>query len=193
MPEELVEALKRREPAAFERLIAQHGTMLYRVALRVVGQPQDAEEVLQEALLNVYEKIDTFDNRAALPSWLYRIVVNTALMRLRAQSRRPEELLDTSGPPFTAEGQHAREVSAWALPPEDTLLRQEALVHLEQAIARLPDLYRAVYVLAEIEGLRHEEIATILAITVSTAKTRLHRARLLLREALTNYFEGKIP
>jgi RNA polymerase sigma-70 factor (ECF subfamily) len=193
MPEELVEALKRREPAAFERLIAQHGTMLYRVALRFVGQPQDAEEVLQEALLNVYEKIDTFDQRAALPSWLYRIVVNTALMRLRAQSRRPEELLDTSGPPFTAEGQHAREVSAWALPPEDTLLRQEALVHLEQAIARLPDLYCAVYVLAEIEGLRHEEIATILGITVSTAKTRLHRARLFLREALANYFEGKIP
>ncbi|MGH8063903.1 MAG: RNA polymerase sigma factor [Candidatus Entotheonellia bacterium] len=193
MPEELVEALKRREPAAFERLIAQHGTMLYRVALRFMGQRQDAEEVVQEALLNVYEKIDTFDQRAALPSWLYRIVVNTALMRLRAQSRRPAELLNTSGPPFTADGQHAREVSAWALPPEDTLLRQEALVHLEQAIARLPDLYRAVYVLAEIEGLRHEEIATILRITVSTAKTRLHRARLFLREALANYFEGKIP
>jgi RNA polymerase sigma-70 factor (ECF subfamily) len=190
MPEELVEALKRREPEAFERLIAQHGTMLYRVALRFMGQRQDAEEVVQEALLNVYEKIDTFDQRAALPSWLYRIVVNTALMRLRAKSRRPEELLDTSGPPFTADGQHAREVGAWALPPEDTLLRQEALVHLEQAIARLPDLYRAVYVLAEIEGLRHEEIATILGITVSTAKTRLHRARLFLREALAHYFEG---
>ena len=191
-PEELVEALKRRSPAAFEQLIAQHGTRLYRVALRFMGQRQDAEEVVQEALLHVYEKIGTFDNRAALPSWLYRIVVNTALMRLRAQSRRPEELRDTIEPAFTADGQHAREVSTWALPPEDTLLRQEALVHLEQAIARLPDLYRAVYVLAEIEGLRHEEIATILGITVSTAKTRLHRARLFLREALANYFEGKI-
>jgi len=193
MSEELLEALKRREPAAFDRLIAQHGTMLYRVALRFMGQRQDAEEVLQEALLNVYEKVDTFDQRAAFTSWLYRIVVNTSLMRLRAKSRRPEELLDTSGPPFTTEGRHAREVGAWALAPEDTLLRQEALVHLEQAIARLPDLYRAVYVLAEIEGLRHEEIATILGITVSTAKTRLHRARLLLREALANYFDERIP
>jgi RNA polymerase sigma-70 factor (ECF subfamily) len=192
MPQELVEALKRREPAAFERLIAQHGTMLYRVALRFMGQRQDAEEVVQEALLNVYEKIDTFDQRAALPSWLYRIVVNTALMRLRAKSQRSEELLDTSGPPFTADGQHAREVVAWALPPEDTLLRQEALTFLHQAITRLPDLYRAVYVLAEIEGLRHGEIATILGITVNTAKTRLHRARLSLREALANYFQGKI-
>ena len=193
MPEQLVEALKRREPAAFEQLIAQHGTMLYRVALRFMGQRQDAEEVVQETLLHVYEKIDTFDQRAALPSWLYRIVVNTALMRLRAKSRRPEELLDTSGPSFTADGQHAREVGVWALPPEDTLLRQEALALLQQAITRLPDLYRAVYVLAEIEGLRHEEIATILGITVSTAKTRLHRARLLLREALAHYFEGKTP
>jgi RNA polymerase sigma-70 factor, ECF subfamily len=192
MPEELVEALKRREPAAFERLIAQHGTMLYQVALRFMGQRQDAEEVVQEALLNVYEKIATFDQRAALPSWLYRIVVNTALMRLRAKSRRPEELLDTSGPPFTAGGQHAREVGTWALPPEDTLLRQEALAFLQQAIARLPDLYRVVYVLAEIEGLRHEAITTILGITVSTAKTRLHRARLFLREALANDFAGKI-
>jgi RNA polymerase sigma-70 factor (ECF subfamily) len=193
MPEELVEALKRREPEAFERLVAQHGTMLYRVALRFMGQPQDAEEVLQEALLNVYEKIDTFDQRAALSSWLYRIVVNTALMRLRTQSRRPEELLDIIEPAFTADGRHVREVSAWALPPEDSLLRREALEHLERAVTRLPVLYRAVYVLAEIEGLRHEEIATILGITVSTAKTRLHRARLLLREALANYFEGKIP
>jgi RNA polymerase sigma-70 factor (ECF subfamily) len=193
MPEELVEALKRREPAAFERLIAQHGTMLFRVALRLVGQRQEAEEVLQEALLKVYEKIDTFDQRAALTSWLYRIVVNMALIRLRVQSRMPEELLDTIEPPFTADGLHARVVGAWALPPEDTLLRQEVLARLRQAIAHLPALYRAVYVLAEVEGLPHQEIATILGLTVSTAKTRLHRARLFLREALANYFEEKIP
>jgi RNA polymerase sigma-70 factor (ECF subfamily) len=193
MPEEFVEALKQREPEAFAQLVAQHGAMLYRVALRITGQPQDAEEVLQEALLHVYEKIGTFDYRAALPSWLYRIVVNTALMGLRARTRRPEELLDPLESAFTAAGQHARQVNAWALPPEEALLRQEALAHLEQAIARLPDLYRAVYVLTEIEGLRHEEIATILGITVSTAKTRLHRARLSLREALADYFEEKIP
>lgn len=193
MPEDLVAALKRREPAAFEQLLAQHGPMLYRVALRFMGQRQDAEEVLQEALLHVYEKIDTFDHRAALTSWLYRIVVNTALMHLRVQARRAEDLLDPGGPAFTADGQHAREVGVWALPPEDSLLRQEALALLQQAIMRLPELYRAVYVLAEIEGLPHQEIATILGITVSTAKTRLHRARLLLREALAHYFADKRP
>ena len=91
---------------------------------------------------------------------------------------------------LVADGQHAREVGAWALPPEESLLRQEALAHLQQAIARLPAWYRAVYVLAEVEALPHQEIATILGLTVSTAKTRLHRARLLLREALAGQPEG---
>jgi RNA polymerase sigma-70 factor (ECF subfamily) len=186
-------ALKQKDPAAFEPLIAQHGTMLYRVALRLLGQPEEAEEVLQEALLTVYEKIHTFEERAALSTWLYRLVVNTALMRRRARGRQPAGALDAGGPAFTADGRHAREVAAWALPPEEGLLRQEGLVLLQHAIGRLPKWYRSVYVLAEIEGLPHQEIATILGITVSTSKTRLHRARLLLREALAHYFEGRIP
>jgi RNA polymerase sigma-70 factor (ECF subfamily) len=92
MPAALVAALKRKEPTAFEQLIAQHGAMLYRVALRLMGQQEEAEEVLQQTLLTVYEKIHTFDERSTLTTWLYRIVVNTALMRLREKARRPEEL-----------------------------------------------------------------------------------------------------
>jgi RNA polymerase sigma-70 factor (ECF subfamily) len=193
MPAALVTALKSKDPTAFAQLIAQHGTMLYRVALRLIGQPEEAEEVVQQTLLTVHEKIHTFDARAALTTWLYRIVVNTALMRLRAKARVPEELQDPLEAHFTAAGQHARAVAEWTLPPEEALLRQEALTVLQQGIAGLPALYRTVYVLAEIEGLPHQEIATILGLTVSTAKTRLHRARLLLREALAYYFEGKIP
>jgi RNA polymerase sigma-70 factor (ECF subfamily) len=187
MPAALVAALKRKEPTAFEQLIAQHGAMLYRVALRLMGQQEEAEEVLQQTLLTVYEKIHTFDERSTLTTWLYRIVVNTALMRLREKARRPEELEPLSAH-FTEEGQHVREVADWALDPEDALLRQEALTVLQQAIADLPELYRAVYVLAEIEGLPHQEIGTILEVSVGTVKTRLHRARLFLRQALANYF-----
>jgi RNA polymerase sigma-70 factor (ECF subfamily) len=190
----LVAVLKRRSPTAFEQLIAQHGPMLYRVALRLMDQPEEAEEVLQETLLTVYEKIHTFDERSALTTWLYRITIDTALMRLRAKARLPEDALgDLQGPEVTEQGQHAREVADWALPPKDTPLRQEVLALLQQAIARLPALYRAAYVLAVVEGLRHEEIATILGLIVSTDKTRLHRARLCLREALANYFEEQIP
>jgi RNA polymerase sigma-70 factor (ECF subfamily) len=194
MPAEFVEALKRKEASAFEQLIAQHGAMLYRVALRLLGQREEAEDVLQEALLKVYQNIHTFDGRAALTTWLYRIVVNTALMRLRAQTRIPKEVLDTTGPLFTDEGEHAQEVAEWALTPEAVLLRQETLSVLQQGIERLPELYRAVYVLAEIEGLPYQEIATILDLSVGTVKTRLHRARLFLRAMLADYFaERKGP
>ena len=190
----LVAALKRRSPTAFEQLIAQHGPMLYRVALRLVDQPEEAEEVLQETLLTVYEKIHTFDERSALTTWLYRITINTALMRLRAKARMPEDALgDLQGPEFTEQGQHVREVADWALPPEETLLRREALAALQHAIARLPALYRTAYILAEIEGLPHQEIASILEVTVATVKTRLHRARLVLQEALADYFVERRP
>jgi RNA polymerase sigma-70 factor (ECF subfamily) len=184
----LVDGLKRKEPAAFEQLIAQHGPMLYRVAIRLMGQREEAEDVLQETLLRVHEHIHTFDGRAALTTWLYRIVVNSALMRLRAKARIPEDLLEAVGPVFTEEGDHAQEVAEWALPPEQKLLRQEALRILQQSIERLPELYRAVYTLAEVEGLSHQESAAILDVTVGTVKTRLHRARLFLRECLADYF-----
>jgi RNA polymerase sigma-70 factor, ECF subfamily len=185
---DLLGALKRKETAAFEHLIAQHGAMLYRVALRLMGQREEAEDVLQETLLKVHQHIHTFDGRAALTTWLYRIVVNTSLLRLRSKSRPHEALLDTVGPRYTEDGDHADEVADWALPPEQVLLRQEALSVLQQGIERLPELYRAVYVLAEVEGLPHQEIASILDLTVGAVKTRLHRARLFLRELLADYF-----
>ena len=115
----LVATLKRQSPTAFEQLIAQHGPMLFRVALRLMDRPEEAEEVLQETLLTVYEKIHTFGERSALTTWLYRITVDTALMRLRAKARMPEDTGgDLRGSDVTEQGQHAREVVDWALPPE---------------------------------------------------------------------------
>ena len=184
----LVAALKRNEPTAVAQLLAQHGARLYRVALHLMGQPEEGEAVLQETFLAVAEKIHTFDGRTAPTTWLYGIVVNIALVRLRAKARGPEELLDTVGPYFTEAGLHSQEVAEWAIPPEEILLRQEALLVLQQGMARLPERHRVVYVLAEIEGLPHPEIATILGITVEIVKTCLHRARLLLREVLTEYW-----
>jgi RNA polymerase sigma-70 factor, ECF subfamily len=147
--------------------------MLYRVALRLMRQREEAEDVLQEASLKVHQNIHAFDGRAALTTWLYCIVVNTALMRLRDQSHVPEELMDTAGPLFTDEGDNAQDAE-WALPPEQVLLRQEALGMSQQGIERLPDLYRAVYVLAEIESLPYREIAAIFDLSIGTVKTRLH-------------------
>lgn len=190
MSANLVAALKRKDPMAFEQLLAKHGAMLYRVALRLMGKPEEAEEVLQETLLAVYEKIDTFDEQAALTTWLYRIVTNNALMRLRARGRARETPLEPEGPAFSADGHMVQEVAEWNLSPEDALLRQEARTVLQQAVDHLPDAYRAVYVLAEIEGLPHQEIATLLDLTIPTVKTRLHRARISLREVLADYFKA---
>lgn len=186
----LVAALKRKDPIAFEQLLAKHGAMLYRVALRLTGKPEEAEEVLQETLLAVYEKIDTFDEQAALTTWLYRIVTNNALMRLRARGRARETPLEPGGPAFSTDGHMVQEVAEWNLSPEDALLRQEARTVLQRAVDHLPDVYRAVYVLAEIEGLPHQEIATLLDLTIPTVKTRLHRARISLREVLADYFKA---
>jgi RNA polymerase sigma-70 factor (ECF subfamily) len=195
MGAELVAGLKRKDPTALKRLIAQHGAMLYRVALHLMGQREEAEEVLQETLLRVDGKIHTFDERASLTTWLYGIVVGIALTRLRTKAWGPEERLDTGGPYFTEEGEHLLEVAEWGLPPEGSSFRQRARTVLQQGIGCLPELHHAVYVLAEIEGLPHPEIATILGITVEIVKTCLHRARLLLREVLTEYWveRGCIP
>src|SRR3989475_5590516 len=173
----LVTALKRHDATAFAQLLAQHGALLYRVALRLLGQPEEAEEVVQQTLVTVYTKIATFDERAALTSWLYRIVVNTALMRLRAKARVPEALPDPLDAQFTAAGQHAREVAAWALPPEEALLRQEARTVLRQGIARLPTLYRTGYVLAELEGPPRHATGAQLAGRGHTETNRLQRSR----------------
>lgn len=190
MSADLVAALKRKDAAAFEQLLAQHGAMLYRVAVRLMGKREEAEEVVQDTMLAVYEKIDTFDEQAALTTWLYRIVTNNALMRLRARGRARETPLEPGGPTFSADGHMAQAVAEWNLSPEDALLRQEARRVMQQAVDHLSEAYRTVYVLAEIEGLPHQEIATLLDLNVPTVKTRLHRARLSLREALADYFGG---
>lgn len=176
-PAALIAALKRRQPSAFEQLLAQHGAKLYRVALGLLGQRQDAEEVLQETWLRVYEGIHAFREHAALPTWLYRIVVNASLVRMRTRARRPEAKGDPAALPVRA---------AWALSPEEALLRQELRTAIQQGIDRLPELYRAVYVLAELEGRSYQELATVLALTVGTVKSRLHRARRLLRAVLVD-------
>lgn len=188
--QDLVEALQQGEPEAFETLVADHGAMLYRVCARIVGRA-DAEEVLQETLITVFQKIQSFNGDSALTTWLYRVATNTALMKARRKSSVREQSLSLPQPEYDDKGTAQREVADWRLAPEDTLLREEARQLLLQAIEKLPENYRVVYILAEIEGLPRQEIAEMLSITTTTAKTRLHRARLALREVLESYFSEK--
>ncbi len=184
--QDLVERLKTGDEVAFEALLARYQGKVYRLAMSFTRNPEDAEEVLQDVFLTVYRKITSFDGRSAFGTWLYRIAVNAALMKLRGRGpvqASIEEFL----PQFTEDGQHARMVVDWTPGPEEQLLRQERTQVVREAIEGLPPDYKAVLVLRDLEGLSNEEAAEAMGISVLAVKARLHRARLVLRGKLERY------
>jgi len=182
---DLLQALRRREPMAAEHLITRYGERAYRLASRITGNGEDAEEVVQDALCTVVRKIDTFRGESAFGSWLYRIVANAAYHKLRGRQRRWRELsLDEVLPVFDANGCHAASVADWSSRVNDPAVRAELRAALTSAIDELPATYRTVLVLRDVEGQSNSEIADALGLSVAVVKTRVHRARLLLRKRL---------
>lgn len=186
----LVECLKRGDDEAFAGLLDRYQGKVYRLAMNLTRNPEDAEEVMQDVFLTVYRKIESFNGRAAFSTWLYRITANTALIKLRGRRREPHLSIEEAGPVFTADGSFARPVADWSDLPENHLLTAELRQVLEQAIEALPLDSKAVVVLRDIEGLSNREVAEILGTTVLAVKSRLHRARFALRERLATYFEA---
>jgi len=191
---QLLEALRLREATAAERLVATYGDRAYRLAARITGNGQDAEEAVQDAFWSVVRKIDTFRGDSAFGSWVYRITSNAACEKIR---RRPRALvhisLDEALPPFDENGRHTGLISDWSSDIDDPAVQTELRVVLSSAVSELPAHYRAVIVLYDVEGLSMAEVAEALQITVPTAKTRAHRARLLLRQRLSMFMAGAAP
>lgn len=184
--QELVEQIKAGEEAPIEALLGRYQDKVYRLALSFTKNPADAEEVLQDVFLTVYRKIASFEGRSAFSTWLYRITVNTALMKLRG--RGPvQESIDEYLPQFTKDGRHARMVVDFTDGPEKLLLRKEREQVLREAIEALPPDYKVVLVLRDLEGLSNEEVAEVVGASVLAVKARLHRARLALRGRLERY------
>jgi len=182
---DLLEALRRREPMAAERLMNTYGERAYRLASRITGNGEDAQEVVQDAFWAVVRKIDTFRGESAFGSWLYRIVANAAYQKLRSrQGRRNEISLDEVLPLFDERGCHAEPVADWSQAASDPAIQAELRTALSAAIDELPAPYRAVLVLRDIEGRSNAEIAEILGLSTPVVKTRAHRARLFLRKRL---------
>jgi len=182
---DLLEALRRGEPAAAERLVSTYGERAYRLATRVTGNAEDAQEVVQDALWTVIRKIDMFRGESAFGSWLYRIVANAAYQKLRGRRNRRHELsLEEVLPTFDERGCHAEPVADWSQAAADPGVQAELRTTLSAAIDELPAAYRAVMVLRDIEGRSNAEIAETLGLSVSVVKTRAHRARLFLRKRL---------
>jgi RNA polymerase sigma-70 factor, ECF subfamily len=182
---DLLDALRRREPMAAERLITRYGERAYRLASRITGNGPDAEEVVQDALWTVVRKIDTFRGEAAFGSWLYRIVANAAYQKLRGgQSRRRELSLDEVLPFFDEDGRHVVPLADWSPRVDDPSVQAELRTALTAAIDDLPAAFRTVLVLRDVEGRSNLEIAEALGLSLALVKTRVHRARLFLRKRL---------
>jgi RNA polymerase sigma-70 factor (ECF subfamily) len=155
----------------------------------MLGNDADAEDVTQDVLLQVVRKLDTFRGESQFPTWLHRVTVNAALAHRRKRAGRDERQAPEAVEAFLGDGHADRSAGVRSIRPEQSVLDQEQQEVIEKAIARLPELYRDVYVLADIEQLPNAEIGEILGLSVSAVKSRLHRARLLMRDALAPYFE----
>jgi RNA polymerase sigma-70 factor (ECF subfamily) len=185
----LLSRLRAGDDAAFEELVRTHSSRLLRLARRIVGNDEDARDVLQDALLSAFRSLNRFQGDARLGTWLHRIVVNTALMKLRTRRRRPEESIEPLLPAFQADGHFVEQFSHWKEGVEAGLSQAETRTIVRNLIDRLPESFRTVLLLRDIEGLDTEETARVLETTPNAVKIRLHRARQALRTLLAPHVQ----
>lgn len=186
----MVAGLRAGDPKAFEAIVRAHGPRMLSTARRILANDEEAREAVQEAFVSAYRARAQFDAKARISTWLHRITVNAALNRLRTKRRRPEESLDELQPQFQPNGHYAEQLAAWTEPADVTLSRKETTDLVRQTIGELPDSFRTVLMLRDIEGLSTEETARLLEISTNAVKLRLHRARMALRSLLMPHFQG---
>lgn len=176
-------------PLTPETVFREYAPRIYNIARRMLGNDADAEDVTQDVLVQVIRKLDTFRGDAQITTWLHRVTVNAALAYRQKRANRQkretadadtDDLLDASDGP----------VNRWAVGPDEPVLAAEQAAVIEGAIDRLPGPFRDVFVLADVEGMPNQEIAELLGLSVPAVKSRLHRARLRMRDALAPHFEG---
>lgn len=185
-----LEALQAGDRAEFSRLVDAYSTQIYRLALKMLGDEQDAEDVLQNTFMKALQSIDKFEGRSSLSTWLYRIGVNEALMLLRRQKPTISVAMDYEDD--EDEIRHPTQFTDWCCLPEEDLLSEEARAHLDKAIRRLPEKLQVVFLLRDIEGLSIRETSEALDLSETAVKTRLLRARLNLREQLSTYYGERL-
>ena len=184
----LVDAAKQGDMAAFEQLVKRHTAMIFRVAMHIMASREDAEEVVQDAFFKAFQHLQDFEGRARFSTWLTRIAVNAALMRLRNLHRATTVSIDQEA---DEGGTLADKVADWKPNPEQLYGRTELREILQRALAALPHTYRIVFLLRDVEGVSVADTAEMLELSVPNVKARLYRARLQLREHLSRYFERR--
>ncbi len=185
-----LEALRAGDRAEFARLVEMYSPAIYRLAIKMLENTQDAEDILQETFIKAFRHLDTFDGRSSLSTWLYRIATNEALMALR---RRKVNLVSLDEPDETLEQeQEPLQIVDWCCMPEEELMSAEARQYLDRAIDELSPNLRVVFILRDMEGLSTQEVGDVLGLSETAVKTRLSRARLRLRELLSGYYGEKM-
>ena len=184
-----IDALRSGDKTEFARMVDVYSGPIYRLGLRILGNEQDAEDVLQETFIKALKALPGFEARSKVSTWLYRIATNEALMMLR----RHKPLVDIV-PEFEDEEEDVAplEIIDWCCLPEEELLSTEARVFMEKAVIRLSTALRVVFLLRDVEGLSVKETAEVLGVSESAVKVRLMRARLIMREELTRYFGAQV-
>lgn len=183
----LVDEFKAGDISAFEEIISRYESKVMNLALRFTRNQEDAEEVLQDVFTTVYRKIDGFRGQSAFSSWLYRIVVNAAFMKLRKRKQTQTVSLDDLAPAVKQYCMERDAVTNQHL--HNVAISRELQEVLQRAIDRLPDQYRAVFVLRDVDGLSNQETGEILNLSIPAVKSRLHRSRIMLRKKLQRYYE----
>lgn len=188
--EELIARIRRDDAVALEELVSRYEDRVYNLAYRMLGNKEDAEDVLQDTFVNVVRGLDSFKGKSSFSTWLYRVAANAALTKIRKRSRREKSESEFLDDVYSVrQAAHSGVVlTDWSTNPATSLLDEEARKELQKAIGELPEIYKAVFVLRDVQGLPAAEVAEVLGLSVAAVKSRLHRARLYLRNRLSSYF-----
>jgi RNA polymerase sigma-70 factor, ECF subfamily len=188
----LLTALRAGHEWAFETMVRLYGGRLLAVARRFTRNDEDAQDVVQSAYLSAFRALNDFEGACQLSTWLHRIVVNTALMKLRSRRRKPEESIDALLPAFQDDGHHVEQFSEWSTPADRLMERKETRATVRECIQQLPENYRLVLTLRDIEELSTQEVAGMLSMTPTAVKVRLHRARQALSTLLRKEYASTV-
>jgi len=187
---ELIKLAKDRNSAAFEELVKRNQARIYNLGLKLLGNKEDAADLLQETFINAYYALPKFEGKSAFSTWLYRIATNNAFMKMRKKKvplvRFEQKNNDEDGRMYPAE------IADWSGDPKAHLRNEELKALIEKSVNSLPGKYRTIFVLHDIEGFSTEEISKMLGLSVPAVKSRIHRSRMYLRDKLSEYFNNRI-
>lgn len=188
---ELVQRAVEGDYEAFDALVGIYEDRIYNLSIKMLSNDEDAREVVQDTFLNAYKNLEKFRGEASFYTWLNRIAVNNCFLKLRSRQKKKGEISLDEVHPFPSGKPPGASIPSWDFMPEKLTIKSELASIMKEALAELPENYRVVFILKDIDGLTNEAIAESLALSVPAVKSRLNRARLFLRKKLAPYFSGE--